>query len=62
MEILAEIALDEVGAVVANDSSRSSFTVVSRDGLLALDRNLTVTGRWPVAGPDGGMPSATAAW
>jgi len=29
MEILAEIVLDKIGIVVANDSARSSFTVCS---------------------------------
>jgi hypothetical protein len=47
-ERLAEIALDQIGIVVANDSARSSFTVVARDRLLALDLDLKVLAEWPV--------------
>src|SRR5713226_5065788 len=47
MEILAEIVLDKIGIVVANDSARSSFTVASGDSLLALDTDLRVLGQWP---------------
>lgn len=48
LEILAELALDEVGIVVANNSARSTFTVAAGDCLLALDAGLAVAGRWPV--------------
>ena len=47
-EILAEIVLDKMGIVVANDSARSSFTVASGDSLLAVDADLHVLNRWPV--------------
>ena len=58
MEILAEIELDQVRSVVANDGARSSFTVSSADSVLTLDRNLTVTGRWPAGdwAPDSTPP------
>jgi hypothetical protein len=49
-EILAEVRLDSIGTVVANDSARSSFTVPSGDRLLALDADLNVLAEWP-AGP-----------
>jgi len=52
VEILAEISLDEIGIVVANDSARSSFTVVSGGWLLAVGGDLGLLGRWP-AGPLG---------
>jgi hypothetical protein len=42
---LAEIELDEVGMVVANDSTRASFSVVSGIWLLALNSGLTPLGR-----------------
>ena len=47
MEVLAEIVLDKIGMVVANDSARSSFTVAAGDSLLALDASLKVVGQWP---------------
>ena len=46
IEILAEIVLDKIGIVVANDGARSSFTVASGDCLLALDADLTVLTEW----------------
>jgi hypothetical protein len=45
-EVLAEIVLDEIGVVVANDSARSSFTVTAGDSVLAVDQDLNVLGRW----------------
>jgi hypothetical protein len=48
VETLAEVALDQVGMVVANDSARSSFSVVSGGELLALDADLNVLHRWPL--------------
>lgn len=51
-EGLAEIVLDKIGIVGANDSARSSFTVAAGDTLLALDQDLKVVGRW-AAGPPG---------
>jgi hypothetical protein len=47
-ETLAEIALDNVRAVIANDGARSSFTVRAGDSLIALDQDLAVLGRRPV--------------
>jgi hypothetical protein len=52
VETLAEAVLDQVGMVVANDSARSSFSVVSGGDLLALDADLNVLHRWPL-GPAG---------
>jgi hypothetical protein len=48
IETVSSVVLDQVGIVVANDSARSSFTVASGDALLALDRDLSVLGRWPL--------------
>ena len=48
VETVSSVVLDQVGIVVANDSARSSFTVVSGDVLLALDQDLNVLGRWPL--------------
>jgi len=48
LETLAEVVLDQVGMVAANDSVRSSFSVVSGGDLLALDADLTVQHRWPL--------------
>jgi hypothetical protein len=48
VETLAETVVDEIGMVVANDSARSSFSVVSGDCLLALDGDLNVLHRWPL--------------
>jgi hypothetical protein len=50
-EGLAEIVLDEIGVVVANDSARSSFTMTAGNSLLAVDQDLKVAGRW--ASPPG---------
>jgi hypothetical protein len=47
IEMLAEMVLDKIGIVVANDSARSSFTVAAGDSLLALDPGLKVLGQWP---------------
>jgi hypothetical protein len=47
-ELLAEVELEEIGIVVANDAARSSFTVVSGNSLLALDGNLDLLGQWPL--------------
>jgi hypothetical protein len=49
IETLASLTLDQIGMVVANDSARSSFTAESGNVLLALDQDLTVVGRWPLA-------------
>lgn len=49
---IARIELGQVGAVVANNSARSSFAVSAGTELLALDQNLQIGGRWP-AGPVG---------
>lgn len=46
-ERLGEIALDDLGIVVANDSARSSFTVAAGSRLLALDPELNVLDEWP---------------
>lgn len=46
-QILAEVTLDSIGTIVANDSARSSFTVPSGDHLLALDADLNVLAEWP---------------
>jgi hypothetical protein len=48
VETLAAVAFDQVGMVVANDSARSSFSVVSGGELLALDAGLNVLHRWPL--------------
>lgn len=48
VETLAAVTLDQVGMVVANDSARSSFSVVSGGDLLALDADLNVLHRWPL--------------
>ena len=48
VETVAEVVLDRVGVVVANDSARSSFSVVSGGDLLALDADLSVLHRWPL--------------
>jgi hypothetical protein len=48
VEILAELAMDKVGIVVANDSTRSSFTAGSAESLIALDPGLKVLRQWPV--------------
>jgi hypothetical protein len=37
IETVSSVVLDQVGMVVANDGAWSSFTVVSRDVLPALD-------------------------
>jgi hypothetical protein len=47
-ETLAEIGLDAIGQVSANDAARSSFTVRTGDSLVALDQSLRVLGQWPV--------------
>jgi hypothetical protein len=47
-ETLAEIVLDNVRAVSANDGARSSFTVRAGHSLIAVDQDLAVLGRWPV--------------
>jgi hypothetical protein len=47
-ETLAEIGLDTIGQVSANDGARSSFTVRTGDSLIALDQDLRVLGQWPV--------------
>jgi hypothetical protein len=48
VETLAAVTLDQVGMVVANDSARSSFSIVSGGDLLALDADLNVLHRWPL--------------
>jgi hypothetical protein len=48
VETVSAVVLDQVGMVVANDSARSSFTVVSGDALLALNPDLNVLSRWPL--------------
>ncbi len=45
-ETLAEIALDEISLLGANDGARSSFTVWAGDSLIALGPDLNVLGRW----------------
>jgi hypothetical protein len=47
-ETVADIALDDVRDVSANDAARSSFTVRAGHSLIALNRDLAVLGRWPV--------------
>jgi hypothetical protein len=47
-ETLAEIMLDKVGVLGANDAARSSFTAWAGDSLIALDPHLNVLGQWPV--------------
>lgn len=47
-ETLAEIAVDGVGVLGANDGARSSFTAWAGDSLIALDPDLNVLGRWRV--------------
>jgi hypothetical protein len=49
-ETLAEIALDEVSVLGANDGARSSFTARAGDSLVALDPHLNVLGRWQAEG------------
>jgi hypothetical protein len=44
---ISRIELGQVGTVVANDSSRSSFAVRAGAELLSLDQDLQITGRWP---------------
>jgi len=46
-QVIAEVTLDSIGMIVANDSARSSFTVPSGDRLLALDADLNVLAEWP---------------
>jgi hypothetical protein len=45
-ETLAEIALDKIGVLGANDGARSSFTAWAGDSLIALDPHLNVLGQW----------------
>lgn len=45
-ETLAEITLDQVSVLGANDGLRSSFTALAGDSLIALDPDLNVLGRW----------------
>jgi hypothetical protein len=45
-ETLAEVALDKVSVLGANDGARSSFTAWAGDWLIALDPGLNVLGRW----------------
>jgi hypothetical protein len=48
VEALSSVVFDQVGLVVANDSARSSFTVVAGGVLVALDGDLKVLGQWPL--------------
>jgi dihydrofolate reductase len=47
-EIIAEASLSDVGVVVANDSTKSSFTAISCDRLLAVDPDLNVLAEWRI--------------
>ncbi len=47
-ETLAEIMLDQVGVLGANDAARSSFAAWAGDSLIALDPHLNLLGQWPV--------------
>jgi hypothetical protein len=50
-ELLADIELDGLGIVVANDAARSTFTAVAGDSLLALDEDLRVIRDWHLDAP-----------
>jgi hypothetical protein len=64
VETLAETVLDRVRMVVANNSARSSFSVVSGGDLLALDADLNVLHRWkwPAGSLDRGLGRAGLGW
>jgi hypothetical protein len=59
VETLAAVTLDQVGMVVANDSARSSFSIVSGGDLLAVDADLNVLHRWALGSAKRGRHSSS---
>jgi hypothetical protein len=59
VETVAAVTLGQVGMVVANDSARSSFSIVSGGDLLALDADLSVLHRWPLGAAKRGWHSSS---
>lgn len=53
-ELVGEVDLDGIVLVVANDAARSSFTVSSLGGVMAVDANVRPLGRWKRVAPGRG--------